>query len=423
MLYKDGVRVYLDTDEGISQKCQRVLKELKGLANTKGIVRFKTLPGMKNPGLFIPLQANVKTPDGAFTMVYAENVQRKGDQLVFSPTTLRWPASGSVDLNRDPELAIFLYGFSTLCYNGKSPNKSNVCWFMIEDTVREAESKVSISKTISKVTSMVLETTDAGGAPLQIVTNYARSRGMRFHDEENETVVRSKILDVIERGNLYDDFMDALNNRKYFEHTDLVTNMVEYGLLKVFALTKGGQDKAWRYVNEDGSPGDIICRIPMKSNAKAHILDKLDQEPWTVEAMQEMVRVYLESLEEPPDPTPIKRGRKPHDFKVEVYEKPLDDDPVDEDAPQDGDGDDDGDDDELLDALSSEFEPDNDDGDDDNEGVTGHVNQPMVGVTGPTGNPGLTENPKPPVTRKPRGPNKPKTKPGTRGKKTTPKRK
>jgi hypothetical protein len=367
MLYKDGVRVYLDTSDGIAQKCRRLLKELKEIANSKGIVRFKTLPGMKNPGLFIPLQANVKTPDGAYTIVYAETVQRKGEQLVFSPTTLRWPASGSVDLNRDPELAIFLYGFSTLCYNGKSPNKSNVCWFMVEDMVRESEAKVSVKKIIGKVTAMVLETTDGGGAPLQIVTSYANSKGMRFHDGDNETIIRSKIMDVIESSNLYENFMNALENRDYFKHTELVTQMVEFGLLKVVALTQNKKEKAWRLVNEDGSYGDILCRIPMKVNAKSHILDKLDNEPWLVERMEDMLEEHLDSLVEIPERV-VTVGRKRHDFPVEppvepqatyTPEEEFDEDP-DVDSDEDFDKDIDNETMDLLDALSEDVEEDED---------------------------------------------------------------
>ena len=294
MLYKDDVRVFLDEKTPIARRCMTLLEQLRSLATSKGIVRFKTLPGMKNPGLFIPLQATVKTPDGSYVMTYATNKQQKGDQIVYTPTTLRWPASGSIDLNRDPELAIFLYGFSTLCLNGRNPSKSNTCWFMIEDREGEAEVKITSKKLIGKVTTLVLETIDFGGAPLQLVMNYAKSKGMRFTEQESENVSRSKIFDMIETSDLYQEFIDSLTTRRYFENTNIVDKAVENNIIQIMRLSRTDEAKAWRMISREGVPEDVICKVPIRSNAKSYLLEELENNPYLVQKIRERLQEVMD---------------------------------------------------------------------------------------------------------------------------------
>ena len=316
MLYKDDVKIDLKDTSGIAQKCNRILLRLKEKANAKGVVRFKTLPAMKNPALFIPLQATVKTPDGSYVITYAENVLRKGDQIVYMPATLRWPASGQVNINKDPELAVFLYGFSTLCLNGKNANKSNVCWFMLEDTEKEAEVLITSRKVVSRVTTLVLETIEYGGAPLKLVLDYAKSKGMRFSDMESEKVVRSNILTTIEKLDLYQDFMATLNSRDFFLNNELLDEAVAQGVLKVTKLSTSSNEKAWRWIDEKGIAGDIICKLPVKSNARAKMLEQMDQNPYLSEELKERVGFTAEEAAKP-----TQKGR---DFPIEPATEMVD---------------------------------------------------------------------------------------------------
>ena len=321
MLYKDDERVFLnDNKSWFSEKCAKYLEELRAVGGKKGIVRFKTLPGMKNPTLFIPLQAMVKSPTGGYVVRYASNVQKKGDQLVYTPITLRWPASGIVDLNRDPELAIFMYAFSTLCLNGRNPNKSTTCWFMLEDAEQEAQVKISSKKLIGKVTTLVLDTLDEGGAPLQLVMNYAKSKGLRFNGDDNEKVVRAKTFETIEVRNLYQEFMDSLTNRKYFEYSNMLDKAVEYNVMQLMRLSRTDEHKAWRLINEDGTPGDIVCKVPTRSNARAYMLEELENNPY----LRQHIRETLDELMDEDDE--ISSNIKPthKDFKVQpVPQKPV----------------------------------------------------------------------------------------------------
>lgn len=321
MLYKDDERVFLnDSKSYVAEKCRKYLEELRAVATKRGIVRFKTLPGMKNPGLFIPMQATVKTPDGAYVIRYANGVQKKGDQLVYTPTTLRWPASGSLDLNRDPELAIFMYGFSTLCLNGRNPNKSATSWFMLENPEQEAQVKISSKKLIGKVTTLVLDTIDEGGAPLQLVMNYAKSKGLRFNGDDNEKVVRAKAFEMIEIKDLYDEFMQSLTDRKYFEYSNMLDKAVEYNVLQLMRLSRTDDHKAWRLINEDGTPGDIICKVPIRSNARAYMLEELENNTYLAQQIRETLDEILDDDEQ--ISLEIKPSKK--DFAVQpVPEKPV----------------------------------------------------------------------------------------------------
>lgn len=295
MLYKDDERVHLnDSKSNVAEKCRAYLEELRAVATKRGIVRFKTLPGMKNPGLFIPTQATVKTPYGAYVIRYATGVQKKGDQLVYTPSTLRWPASGSLDLNRDPELALFMFGFSTLCLNGKNPNKSATCWFMLENPEQEAQVKISSKKLIGKVTTLVLDTIDEGGAPLQLVMNYAKSKGLRFNGDDNEKVVRARTFEMIEIKDLYDEFMQSLTDRKYFEYSNMLDKAVEYNVLQLMRLSRTDDHKAWRLINEDGTPGDIVCKVPIRSNARAYMLEELENNTYLAQQIRETLDEILD---------------------------------------------------------------------------------------------------------------------------------
>ena len=319
MLYKDDNRLYLtDTHSGFADKAREFLEELRGMANKKGIVRFKTLPGMKNPGLFIPLQATVKTKTGSYVMRYATNIQTKGDQKVYTPTTIRWPSSGIVDLNRDPELAVFLYGYSTLCLNGRNPNKSTTCWFMVENPEQETQVKITSKKLIGKITTMVLETLDEGGAPLQLVMNYAKSKGLRFSDE-SEKIIRMRAFELIESRDLFEEFMQSLTDRKYFEYSNMLDKAVEYNVLQLMKLSRTDDHKAWRFINEDGSPGDVVCKVPIRSNARGYMLEELENNRYLAEQIRERLDEVMDSDEEINSDVKAAKDFKP----LPVPEKPV----------------------------------------------------------------------------------------------------
>ena len=337
MLYKDDVRVSLaNTADKNGDGSRLILQELQQFANSKGIVKFKLLPGMKNPGIFLPLMAKVASPTGGFIMCYATSVQKKGDQIVYTPTTLRWPPAGTVDLNRDPELAIFLYGYSTLCKNGKNPNKSHTTWFMVEDAEHEAAVITKSRLNISKVTNFVLEPIDDGGVPLQMVVNYGKSKGLRFSGDESEKVVRTRVFEVIEKMNLFEEFTASITSRKFFEYSDLIDQATELGALQVMRLKNDNINKGWRFISTEGELGDIIRKVPIHGNARAHLLDEMDQNSFLVSKIREITEIFklLHSQRSETNPK----------YKIPQVEDPEGNDLAD-------------DVDELLDALVIESEP------------------------------------------------------------------
>lgn len=288
MLYKNTKRIDLqDKTCPDAKQARAILEKIKEFANSQGYVRFKIIDGLQTPAMYIPLMAVQRTPEGSNQIRYAQNVIQKGDQIVYSPHNLRRPASFIVDLNSDPELAIFLYGYSTLCANGLNANKHMAAWFQLEDRVSEAKSRSGAKMIIGEATTLILNVIDKGGVPLPVLANFAINKNIRFSGDESEIVIRSKVFDLIEGRNMYKEFLQHPDVVKFKEYSSIIDNLVQRNFIGISPLATGA---CWRFV-VNGHHADLMCKIAFGSDSKGRLIEKMFNDPELLEKMDYLYRL------------------------------------------------------------------------------------------------------------------------------------
>jgi hypothetical protein len=231
----------------------------------------RVFPNMMN----IEMVASVEGEDGMEEWAYTKRALKSYDFGDFDKTKYSYPRfefKGRlvVDLDKTPDFAYFMYYCSPHCLGGENQGKSII--FKPVNRKQDAARKLELRRIKSKAEQLITFKYEEGGLSRKDVEKYAKSLFMHNASDMHEDILREEVWEKVEKENLYADVLKEIKADDREACNVLAMECIEWNVIKLFD-SRG--KKEWRFLGEEGRPGEIITEIPVKSNAIHLLSDKL----------------------------------------------------------------------------------------------------------------------------------------------------
>jgi hypothetical protein len=219
----------------------------------------------KPTSMSFDLRAVVKTPNGAETWRYAENVLTDGmGKKKYMPKKFRFDGARHLTRN-DIELIYFLLRKSEYCQGGD--NQGRMVKFMFEDLVTEAEKKAASKKIEAKISGLLFG--EDFGLPEEKLRLIAKAYFINNIDKMALAQVKNALDNKIhETKDGPDKFFDMVNAEDEIKTRVSIQKAMDMGLLKYDQMKKIWY---WQVAGEKGIT--TICKVPPNKTASDALYD------------------------------------------------------------------------------------------------------------------------------------------------------
>lgn len=279
LLKNNDTIIKIDGSTVEARLVQEALEDLRRYANN-GNVTF-VLTDSYNKVSSVPIDLRAKVPAGKynekmygeFSIRYfeVENQNEKGKKF-YEPLRLQISGREVVNLDTNPELAYFLYACCPHCLNGKNKNDKVPAYFRLEQKLLEAQERNEERKYRNQVETMIMQPYESGGLSESDLRAFAKTIFIPAAAKLEIDILRDKIYQVVVKGKMYDKFLDKTKFDERMESKELASDLVTYNLIKAYD-DKG--KKVWRFIEEEGKPGERITEIPNKALSMHILAEKL----------------------------------------------------------------------------------------------------------------------------------------------------
>ena len=219
---------------------------------------------------------------------YCENFIPSDDRrpAIYNPVRIKLRSHMSVSLEKDADLAYFLFACSPHCVNGLNRNERVTGYFHIKDETREARERITASRNVDRARFLISNEEGNGGLSEDKIRVVAESYGMAgAMDVKDGYVVRVWLKDYVDKLMRHDKFIIDIGMAEVDEFAEIVKKAQQLGFLEM--RPDKGNTKRWFLVLPEGE--DNICSASFGKGAEETLTAYLRKNPDTVAQLKALV--------------------------------------------------------------------------------------------------------------------------------------